>query len=281
MIGRTLLAAGAAALTMVAAPALAQAAAPEVVDLAVTPKRSTKLYVWTPVAKPKGVLLFSSGGGVWPERYAALAEALAADGYAVFAPEHVDSRRHPDVAKYNLMTAFGERIADMGATATLAARRFPGVPIAAVGHSYGSLTALCLGGALDYVGPFRNPAVKAVLLFSSPGKIPGLIQPNAYAKVEVPMLMVSGDKDVVPGFVPNPADHLFPAESSPAGDKFALVLDGGEHFTMTKPDTPGFAQSLAATRLFLAAYVAGDRGAEAKLKALQPAAGGRMIVRDK
>jgi dienelactone hydrolase len=261
-------------------PLLAQTAAePEVIDLQVG-ERTTKLSIWQPAKAPAGVLIFSAGGGMSPDHYRAIFATFVADGYAVFAPLHVDAREHPDHERYTLQTAFGERIADMGATYAEAARRYPGVPVAAVGHSYGSLIALCLGGALDYVSPqFRNPAVGAVLAFSSPGRIPGLIQPNAFAKVEVPVLMVTGTADIQTGFFDDPAQHLLPIETSPARDKFALVLKGGEHFLITRPGTPHYAAASRAAELFLAAYVAKQPGGVAALRAMTVAPENRWIVR--
>ena len=44
-----------------------------------------------------------------------------------------------------------------------------------------------------------------------------------------PVLLVTGDKDLVPGFVGDPRDHLYPVETAPSGKKYAVVLAGGDH----------------------------------------------------
>lgn len=248
--------------------------APETVDLAVSATRSTKLTVWRP-AKPKGVVLFSTGHGSWPERYALLVDLLTASGFAVFAPLHVDSMHYPDRAKFSPQAGFSERLADMKATSGYANAALPGLPVIAVGHSFGTLIALCLGGSLGYFGNFRNPAVKAVLGFSTPGKIPGLVQPSAYATLAVPTFVITGTKDVVPTFAENPADHLFPIESSPVGGKFAIVLNGADHGLVA--DSAQLARVQAPVKDFLAGY-AFDRNSGKNALARYKAAGGDTFI---
>ena len=251
--------------------------AAQTVDLAVSPTRSTSMMVWKP-ATVRGVALFSTGHGSAPENYGQLADLLTANGFAVLAPLHVDSRRHPDRAKFGMMNGFFERFADLRAASAYADTQFPGVPTIAVGHSFGSLIALCLGGALPYIGKLRNPAVKAVLCFSTPGKIPNLVQPTAYATLDVPTLLVTGTKDVVPGWATDPADHLYPIESAPAGDKFALVVTGADH-DLVEQETP-FARAASAVTHFVRGYGLGDAAARRRLKAFRAAAGDRFIDRE-
>ncbi len=256
----------------------ATAGGPETIDLAVSPTRSTKLFVWTP-AKPKGVVLFSTGHGSWPERYERLIGMLLDTGYAVLAPLHVDSMHYPERDKFTPVSAFIERLADMRATGAHAAKAFPGLPVIAAGHSYGTLTSLCLGGALPQFGKPRNPAVKAVLGFSTPGKIPGLVPPGAYSSVEVPVMIVTGTADTIPpamGYATVPQDHLFPAETAPAGS-YALIVEGADHKLVD--DAVRFARTEAPVRLFVQAYGLGDAEARRRLDTWQPSAGDRWILR--
>lgn len=245
-------------------------------DIALTVgTRETRLFRTLP-AKPRGVALFSTGHGSWPDRYAALTRHLAEQGWAVLSPLHVDSMRYPDRAKFTMQASFGERIADMGAAAAVAARAYPGLPVIAVGHSFGTLTALCLGGALSYIAPFRVPAVKAVLGFSTPGKIPGLIQPSAYASLAVPAMVVTGTADTVPGFVADPADHLFVGQTAGKAAYTLIVKDGGHELVA---DATAMARVLPAADLFVAAYGRGDTAAAAKLKTWTAPAGDRFVVK--
>ena len=251
----------------------ADATATEVVDLAV-PGRTMKMSVWRP-AGLRGVVLFSTGFGSWPERYARLIELLTAQGFAVLAPLHVDSMHNPDRAKFGEREIFLERLADLRAASAYAATAFPGKPVVAAGHSFGSLMSLCLGGALAYLMPLRNPTVKAVLAFSTAGKVAGLIRPTAYSSMAVPLMLVTGSRDVVEGFVTDPADHLFPAETDPAGS-FALVVDGGDHSLV---EGPLFAHAAPAARLFLLGYGLDEARSRAALARWRPTPPDRFIVR--
>lgn len=230
--------------------------------LQVSPERATDLMVWAP-ARPVAVALLSTGHGSWPERYDPVAQALVAAGFAVLAPLHVDSMRHPDREKFDARAGFMERLVDMKATSAEAARRWPGLPVAAVGHSYGTLISLCLGGALAYMAPFRDPTVKAVLGWSSPGKIPGLIAPPSYASLAVPTLIITGDQDVVPGFVTDWHDHLFPIETAPAGGKYAVTFAGAAHDLVSGQPKPAYDAALTYSAAFLKASVLGDAAAKA------------------
>ncbi|AQR74707.1 alpha/beta hydrolase [Sphingomonas sp. LM7] len=282
ILNRRTLLKGAAALGGIALlpPSLhAAAAGPETIDLTVG-ARTTKLSIWRPASTPRGLLLFSTGHGSWPERYEAIIGTMVADGYAVLAPLHVDSMRHPDREKFNAQTGFFERVADMKATSAHAAKSFPGIPVAAMGHSFGTLIGLGMGGAYANLMPMRDPSVTAVLGFSSPGAIPGLVRLGAYQSLAVPAMLITGTEDRVPGFVTNPADHLQPIELSPAGDKYALVIKDGGHGLIGEAGTGGFTRGQLAARRFLSAYLPGDAAAKARLVETSAAPGDRFIVRE-
>ena len=149
----------------------------------------------------------------------------------------------------------------------------------AAGHSFGTLTALCLGGGLANLGKFRDPTVKAVLGFSSPGRIPGLIGPDAYAGDALPMMIVTGDQDTVPGLVTDWHDHLLPVQTSPAGNKLAVTYSGAAHELIGHPDDPNYASAVSVSIDFLKAYGLGDRAAKAKLNSRSDAKGLSWLAR--
>ena len=215
-------------LLSIAAIQCAFAAPTRTVPLQVSAERSTTMSIWEPT-EVRGVVLFSTGHGAWPERYDALMQAWRDAGFVVLSPLHVDSMKYPQREKFSLQQAFIERLSDMKAASAYAAEQWPGLPVAAAGHSYGTLVSLVLGGAMSEVMPLRDPSIAAVIGYSSPGKIPGLITPRSYATVAVPMLIITGDHDLVPGFVSDAKDHLYPVETAPAGDHSAVVLAGGTH----------------------------------------------------
>ncbi|HEX9946442.1 MAG TPA: alpha/beta hydrolase [Allosphingosinicella sp.] len=243
------------------------AVTPEIITARATEKRQVQIQVFAP-ARPKGVLVFGHGAGGSPDRYLPLFARLNAAGYAVMAPVHVDSLQNPEHARYDLQTAFGERIADVGAAARAAAERFPGLPLAAVGHSYGALFAQMQGGALRYITDVRANQVRAVVSFSSPGIIPGLVRPDvAFSTVAVPSLAVTGTADVIPGFVSNWEDHLAAFRGAPAGGRYALVLPGAEHDLIVGGKQENFVRAVDVTILFLNAHLLGDTSARRRLDA--------------
>lgn len=229
---------------------------PAVFDLPVA-GRTLKVTHWE-VAQPKAVILFSHGAGSWPERYEKLIGALTAQGYAVLAPLHGESMKVPEAERRSLQAVFGERIADMATLAGYAQQHYPGLPLIAGGHSYGTLFALMLGGALTYVADIRNPAVKAVFGFSSPGAIPNLINPIAYTSVKVPSLIITGEKDVVPGFVTDWHDHLLPFKGTPVTGSYALVIKAGLHDLVGGANSETYDVAQAVVQDFLARTVSGE-----------------------
>jgi pimeloyl-ACP methyl ester carboxylesterase len=225
-------------------------------------------------------VLFSHGAMSAPDKYAGLIGAWVNAGYDVFAPLHVDSLEHPDTARYTGFASWRARIEDMRALAHhVDAKRY-----VAAGHSYGGLVALTLGGAspvppAGIVGPLRDPRVCAALAFSPPAPIPGLIAPDGYASLAVPALIQTGDRDVPPG-ASGPdgwKSHLLAFDSAaPGGDRYALVLEGVDHYfggAICKFDYPGppqsiqLAQAAAVSTLFLDTYSAGRSSARRALAA--------------
>jgi hypothetical protein len=229
--------------------------------------RTMDLSVYSPATAPIGVLFLSHGGQSSPRQSEAIIARLTAAGFVTLAPLHSDSSSLPEAQRLSLIAAFGERLADMAATAAYARQRYGGLPMGAVGYSYGSLFALMGGGAADYAAPARVPEFKAILTFSSPGTIPGLIQPDiAFARLEPPTMMVTGTADIVPGFVSNAADHLLSFDRAPAGKRYAIIVDGADHMFAGGQDG-AFGAVLATGVDFLRAHMLDDAAALARLRA--------------
>ena len=226
--------------------------------------RQLRISVFRPASAPKAVLFLSHGAGGSPDRMRPLVDRLLSEGFAVVAPLHRDSMTYGPDERDDLQTAFGTRIADLQAASGLAQTMFPGLPLGGVGYSYGSLTALIGGGALkDMVGA-RVPAMKAVASFSSPGLIAGVITDAGLDSVAVPTLMVTGTKDVVPGFIPDAAQHIHYFESEPPGGRYLAVVDEASH-DFVYGQEPGYDAAIDITVNFLKAYVLGDTAALKRL----------------
>ncbi len=228
-------------------------ASPTTIDVATANGRISRVTHWRAPTR-RGTMLFSHGALSSPAKYDALVLPWVAAGFDVWAPLHVDSTDHPDTKAFPALMSWGARIEDMRA---LSAHIGGGSHIAA-GHSYGALTALTMGGAQAVVpagvsGALRDPRTKAVVAFSPPGRAPGLIDGGGYAGLAVPALIQTGTSDVPPG-PPGAAvdpgawrNHLLAYDSAVAGgDRFALVLDGVDHYfggLICRPELPGPHQS--------------------------------------
>jgi hypothetical protein len=265
---RGVLGAGLASGLAWAAPALAHGSS---TTIKASDGRSVKVSIWPAAGSQKGVILFSHGALSAPEQYARLLGPWSMAGFKILAPLHVDSTEHPDnVPHAKAMDSWRCRILDMQALCDFAAA--PGY--IAAGHSYGALTALTLGGAegvrpVGVTGPFIEPLAKAVVAFSPPGPIPALMTREGYGHLGVPALIETGTADTPPG-VMGGGDfhaHLAAYDAAPPGDKYALVLDGVDHYfggLLCKADVPGppqtagLANAVAVSTAFLQAYGSGD-----------------------
>jgi len=104
--------------------------------------------------------------------------------------------------------------------------------IAMTGHSFGALTTMSLAG-VRYPGPIKSlaePRIKAFIAFSP--SVQGLKRswPERYGAMERPFLSVTGtiDGDVMnTGANAKSRAALFDAQ--PAGDKYRVVFEGGDH----------------------------------------------------
>jgi alpha-beta hydrolase superfamily lysophospholipase len=234
------------------------------VDLAAPDGRTIDLSVWQ-AADERGVVVFSHGFNGSPAAYGRILSAWVADGFTVVAPLHVDSLRHPDHDRYDSRAAFSTRLVDLAVTRRYLRATHAGQPIVAAGHSFGSLMSLIEAGAVTVAGPLGDPDVKAVIAFSSAGDLPGVVLPDTYAGLHTPTLMITGDADLVEGYVTDWHAHRSPFDRSPAGDKRLLVFAGADHSLVRDADADDFALIVLTTTDWLEAYGLGDPAALARL----------------
>lgn len=194
------------------------ALAREAVRLPAAGGRATELVVWTP-PRPRGVVLFSADRGSGPDRYAPLIERLGGMGLAILAPLHGDTSRLAGEGGSAQQQVLQERIADLAASAALAQTRFAGLRMLAVGHGFGSLSAMALGGALAEAGTFTEPTPRGVIAFSASMSAGGRIAPDAFANLGVPLLVLSESG----GGLPQGVSGL---PGGDGADSYALVLAG-------------------------------------------------------
>jgi len=281
MIRRLIFAALAFALTTAvapAAPALAQAApavaasnpfadAATHVELPAPDGRKIDVSVWS-AAEERGVVVFSHGFNGSPAAYGRILSHWVDEGFTVVAPLHVDSLRHPEHDRYDSRAAFSTRIVDLAVVRGYLRASHPGKPLVAAGHSFGSLMSLIEAGAVTVAGPLGDPEVRAVIAFSSAGDLPNVVLPDTYAALHTPTLMITGDADLVEGYVADWRDHRGPFDRSAPGDKMLLVFAGADHSLVRNADAADFELIEQTTTDFLEAYAVGDVAARARLESL-------------
>ncbi|MBB5686399.1 alpha/beta hydrolase family protein [Sphingobium boeckii] len=272
-----------------------KARAPERVDLITAGGRVTQVTHWR-AAKRQGVILFSHGALSSPAKYDPLILPWVAAGFDVWAPLHVDSTDHPDTKAFAGSASWRARLEDMQALAShVNAESF-----IAAGHSYGGLVALTLGGASPtvpegYSARLRDPRVQAVVAFSPPGHAPGLVTGADYASLAVPAMIQTGTLDnppAAPGTKPDPEgwrSHLLAYDNArPGGDRYALVLDGVDHYfggLICRPELPGprqsapMKQAVALSLQFLEGFGLGRKRGRAGLDARLSESGPVMLRR--
>lgn len=229
--------------------------------------RTIDISLWT-APEERGVIVFSSGFNSAPAAYHRILSEWVSHGYTVVSPLHVDSLQHPQHADYDNTQAFSTRIMDVAVARGVARSIAPGKPIIVAGHSFGSLISAIEGGAVTATGAHGDPEVKGVIAISSPGIIQDLVTPTTYQGLDKPLLVITGDKDLVPGFATDWHDHRAAFDGSPAGDKTLLIFQDGDHQLIGRADDADFALIVEATEDFLDAYATGDAAAKARLAAL-------------
>lgn len=174
------------------------------------------------------LIIFSHGANAAYDRYDALILPLAKSGYRVAAPNHTDSEDHPDRADFSPPDWLPTRLEDYDVIAS----RYETNYRVAAGHSFGAIIAQIAGGTEIPSGAQVDPALRpnAVLAYSPPGPIPNYIGPNGWSKINVPNLVTTGTKDIVPTMVDQWELHLVSFESGPPKQSFALIYKNMDHY---------------------------------------------------
>lgn len=260
--------------SVAASPALSQSVATAAsalpathVELAAPDGRAIDVSVWS-ATNEQAVIVFSHGWNSDPARYRRIIKYWTDHGFTVIAPMHTDSLQHPRHAEGDQRSFFMSRVVDMAVVRGYAEATHPGKPMVAAGHSFGSFDSLMSAGAVSVTGPMRDPAMKAVIALSTPGIVPGLVNPSTYATVAVPVLIVTGDADLVPGIVTEPRDHRVAFDTSPSGDKMLMTFAGGDHSFIGNADAADFELMAATTVDFMRAHALDDAAAQTRLDAL-------------
>lgn len=196
------------------------------------------------------LLLFSHGN--WSDRhsYDRIIEHWVSHGYVVLATDHADccsavsgilnSLRY---GQYGLVEKRALDLQYLLDQLPLLEQQVPAFAgkadstrIAATGHSFGAFTAQQLGGAAalnpdtDAYEPAIDSRISAIVAMNPPGPMFDTITERSWDKLETPTLVSTGTWDIQPRFWPDWRMHLMSYEHSAPGNKYALVIQGADHY---------------------------------------------------
>ncbi|MEH6580306.1 MAG: alpha/beta fold hydrolase [Halioglobus sp.] len=238
------------------------------------------------------LLLFSHGNWSDKDSYDRLIEHWVSHGYAVIAPNHLDCCGAPkgifNSLRYGQLGLIEGRVDDLSRLlqelpaieAIAPAFRGKADPskLAVTGHSFGAFSAQQFGGAAAFDPdqqkylPHRDPQVKAIVALSPPGPMFDTITADSWLELETPTLISTGTWDIQPAFWPDWRMHLMSWETAIAGNKYALVTEGADHFLgnlicrterEATPQTDALRMVHSASTAFLDAYLKDSTAARA------------------
>lgn len=188
---------------------------------------------------------FSHGAFASPTRYRALLGPLAGAGYIIIAPMHIDSEEFGSTERPSPLDTWNTRNEDMALAlnpnvqlaAALADRTYfvDDTKVASLGHSYGAVIAQIAGGAVA-TGPdgaearFLDQDVDAVIGWSPPGIVPGMMAAEGWSSLTAPTMTITGTTDILPGFIDQWQAHKATYDYSPVGARALWVGDGINHY---------------------------------------------------
>lgn len=246
--------------------------------------------------KPAPVVLFSHGLGGSRENNPFMGEHWSGRGYVVVFVQHPGS----DDSVWKSKPA-AQRMAALRQAASVqnALLRFKDIPVvldqlekwnkaeghtlkermdlkrvAMSGHSFGALTTQAVSGQHATGASLRDSRISAAIMFSpsSPQRIEAK---EAFGKVNIPWLLMTGTKDVAAIGNATVESRYAVYKALPPGDKYELVLHDAEHSAFTDRSLPGESGKrnpnhhraiLALTTAFLDTYLREDAKAKDWLK---------------
>ncbi|MCB1700925.1 MAG: alpha/beta fold hydrolase [Pseudomonadales bacterium] len=238
------------------------------------------------------LLLFSHGNWSNKDSYDAVIEHWVSHGYAVIAPDHLDccgavsgilnSLRYGQLGliegRVHDMQRLLARLPEIEKLQPAFAGKSDPARLGLAGHSFGAFTAQQFGGAAaldpdtEKYQTYLDERVGAIVALSPPGPMFDTITAESWLQLSTPTLVTTGTWDIQPTFWPDWQMHLMSFETAVAGDKYALVTQGADHYMgnlicrLEREETPQD-DALLMVRIvstaFLDAYLKNDATARA------------------
>ncbi|WP_320837222.1 chlorophyllase/cutinase-like alpha/beta fold protein [Zhongshania sp.] len=241
------------------------------------------LRVWYPRRDdPAPIVIFSHGNWSDKDRYDAVIKHWTSYGFVVIATTHLDgmnmARGIFNALRYGNDGLIGGRVADIRYLIDHLARVQALLPVsidperlAVSGHSFGAFTAQQFAGARaiteDGEIGTKDSRVDAVVALSPPGPMFDEITAQSWTQMQGPVLMTTGTHDVNPQFFPEWRLHKMSFDTAPAGEQYAVVVAGADHYLgnlICRPEREGPPQRdalnivNAISTVFLLAHLNGD-----------------------
>jgi predicted dienelactone hydrolase len=266
-------------------------------------QRELPVRVYLPASSsPAPVVIFSHGLGGSREGSAFLGRHWAGRGYVAIFMQHPGSdtsvsRDQPPAQRMRAMRDaadaknFLARVKDVPALIDQLERwdRTAGHPLSGrldlthigmSGHSFGAVTTQAVSGQVFLGGRYvtTDPRITAAIAFS-PGSPRRGDTGQAFRKVAIPWLLMTGTRDVAPIGNADLASRLAVFPVLPSGGKYELVLAGAEHSVFTDRALPGESGArnpnhhraiLGISTAFWDAWLKDDRAARAWLDGSGP-----------
>jgi predicted dienelactone hydrolase len=262
--------------------------------------RTLRLYITSAeVDRPMPVIIFSHGLGASGAAYTALLEHWASHGYVCIAPTHADSQTLLGRGARPDMRGWAERALDVRIvidSLNPLQEMYPQLRdridvsrIGVAGHSFGAYTAQLIGGAtIDIPGvekgrSFADHRPAAVLLMSPQGTEQQGLTKQSWREFAKAMMVMTGSEDR--GVRGQDAQwRLEPFTFAPEGDKYAVLIEGANHFSFSGRLARGenqqaiFDSIKAISLAFWDAHLKRDEEAKARLQSGEVATSDHVTV---
>jgi predicted dienelactone hydrolase len=144
------------------------------------------------------------------------------------------------------------------------------------GHSFGAVTTQAVSGQNYPIvrTSYTDPRIKAAIAFSPNSPKQGITAEEAFAKVAIPWMLMTGTKDTALIGNQDVESRLAVFPALPPGGKYELVLENAEHSAFTDRPLPGDREKrnpnhhpviLALSTAFWDAYLRDDAAAKSWL----------------